>query len=52
MDLSAASRLSESPARPGREVPTLGRDNHRILRELLGYDEDRIEQIVIGGGLG
>jgi benzylsuccinate CoA-transferase BbsF subunit len=44
--------LSESPASPGREVPTLGRDNHRVLREILGYDEDRIAEIVIAGGLG
>jgi crotonobetainyl-CoA:carnitine CoA-transferase CaiB-like acyl-CoA transferase len=44
--------LSESPARPGREVPTLGRDNHRVLREILGYDEARTAEIVIAGGLG
>ena len=44
--------LSESPARPGREVPTLGRDNDRILREILGYDEARITEIVIAGALG
>ena len=44
--------LSESPARPGREVPTLGRDNDRILREILEYDEARITEIVIAGALG
>jgi benzylsuccinate CoA-transferase BbsF subunit len=44
--------LSESPALPGREVPTLGRDSQRILREILGYDEARITDIVIAGGLG
>ena len=44
--------LSESPASPGRDVPTLGRDNHRILREILGYDEGRIAEITIAGGLG
>jgi crotonobetainyl-CoA:carnitine CoA-transferase CaiB-like acyl-CoA transferase len=44
--------LSESPAIPGREVPTLGRDNHRVLREILGYDEARCTEIVIAGGLG
>jgi crotonobetainyl-CoA:carnitine CoA-transferase CaiB-like acyl-CoA transferase len=43
--------LSESPGSPGREVPTLGRDNDRILREILGYDEARITEIVIAGGL-
>lgn len=44
--------LSESPGIPGREVPTLGRDNDRILREILGYDEARIAEIVIAGALG
>jgi crotonobetainyl-CoA:carnitine CoA-transferase CaiB-like acyl-CoA transferase len=44
--------LSESPAIPGREVPTLGRDNDRILREILRYDEARIAELVIAGALG
>ena len=33
-------------------MPTLGRDSQRILREILGYDEARITEIVIAGGLG
>jgi len=44
--------LSESPARPGRQVPTLGRDNERVLRAILGYDDARITEIVIAGALG
>jgi crotonobetainyl-CoA:carnitine CoA-transferase CaiB-like acyl-CoA transferase len=44
--------LSESPAQPGREVPTLGRDNDRILREILGYDDERCTELVIAGALG
>ena len=44
--------LSESPARPGREVPTLGRDNDRVLREILGYDEERCTELVIAGAFG
>jgi crotonobetainyl-CoA:carnitine CoA-transferase CaiB-like acyl-CoA transferase len=44
--------LSESPAIPGRVVPTLGRDNQRILREILAYDEARITDLVIAGALG
>ena len=44
--------LSETPGRPGREVPTLGRDNDRILRDILGYDDERIAEIVIAGALG
>jgi crotonobetainyl-CoA:carnitine CoA-transferase CaiB-like acyl-CoA transferase len=44
--------LSDSPAIPGRKVPTLGRDNDRILREILRYDEARIAELVIAGALG
>jgi crotonobetainyl-CoA:carnitine CoA-transferase CaiB-like acyl-CoA transferase len=44
--------LSESPGIPAREVPTLGRDNQRVLREILGYDDARVAEIVIAGGLG
>jgi benzylsuccinate CoA-transferase BbsF subunit len=44
--------LSESAAVPGREVPTLGRDNQRVLRDILGYDEARIADLVIAGALG
>jgi crotonobetainyl-CoA:carnitine CoA-transferase CaiB-like acyl-CoA transferase len=44
--------LSESPARPGRDVPTLGRDNDWVLRTILGYDDARITEVAIGGGLG
>jgi crotonobetainyl-CoA:carnitine CoA-transferase CaiB-like acyl-CoA transferase len=44
--------LSESPGTPGREVPTLGRDNLRVLREILRYDEARITELVIAGALG
>ena len=44
--------LSESPARPGCQVPTLGRDNGYVLREILGYDETRCAELVIAGGLG
>jgi crotonobetainyl-CoA:carnitine CoA-transferase CaiB-like acyl-CoA transferase len=48
----ARALLSESPAIPGRKVPTLGRDNDRILREILRYDDARIAALVIAGALG
>jgi len=43
--------LSETPAMPGRETPTLGKDNDFVLREILGYDDDRITEIIIAGAL-
>jgi benzylsuccinate CoA-transferase BbsF subunit len=45
------SRLSRTPARVGRSVPTLGRDNHEVLEQVLGYDGERIAQLVIAGVL-
>ncbi len=45
------SRLSRTPARVRGGPPTLGRDNQEVLRELLGYDEDRITELVIAGVL-
>jgi hypothetical protein len=32
--------------------PALGEHNDRVLREVLGYDEDRITDLVIAGALG
>lgn len=45
-------RLSATPARVEGPAPTFGRDNQRILETILGYDEDRIAQLVISGALG
>jgi crotonobetainyl-CoA:carnitine CoA-transferase CaiB-like acyl-CoA transferase len=46
------SRLSRTPAVVAGEAPTLGRDNEDVLRTILGYDEDRITELVIAGALG
>jgi crotonobetainyl-CoA:carnitine CoA-transferase CaiB-like acyl-CoA transferase len=46
------SRLSRTPAVVGGAAPTLGRDNEDVLRTILGYDEDRITELVIAGALG
>lgn len=35
-------RLSENPVGPRRSSPHFGRDNDHVLREVLGYPEDRI----------
>ena len=45
-------RLSATPARVEGSAPTFGRDNQRILETILGYDEDRIAQLVMSGALG
>jgi len=45
------SKLSRTPARVRRGVPTLGRDNMEILEELLGYDSDKMTELAIAGVL-
>jgi benzylsuccinate CoA-transferase BbsF subunit len=43
--------LSEASARIERSAPTFGRDNQFVLREVLGYSEDRIAELVAAGVL-
>jgi crotonobetainyl-CoA:carnitine CoA-transferase CaiB-like acyl-CoA transferase len=43
------SKLSRTPARIRRGVPTLGRDNWEILTELLGYGEARVAELAALG---
>ena len=45
------SKLSRTPAKVRRGVPTLGRDNREILEELLGYDSDKMTELAIAGVL-
>ena len=45
------SKLSRTPARVRRGVPTLGRDNWEILTELLGYGESRVAELAALGVL-
>lgn len=42
-------RLSRSDGTPRRAGPLWGEHNHRILSEVLGYDDDRIAELVIAG---
>ncbi|MCC6764364.1 MAG: CoA transferase [Deltaproteobacteria bacterium] len=49
---NARSRLSRTPAAVAGAAPTLGRDNHEVLEAILGYDADRITDLVAAGALG
>jgi crotonobetainyl-CoA:carnitine CoA-transferase CaiB-like acyl-CoA transferase len=44
-------RLSRTPARVPRVAPSLGGDNQHVLRELLGYDDERIAQLAVAEAL-
>ena len=43
--------FSRTPARVERGGPSLGEHNGYVLQELLGYDEDRMAEIVASGGI-
>jgi crotonobetainyl-CoA:carnitine CoA-transferase CaiB-like acyl-CoA transferase len=45
-------RLSRTPARVERAAPTLGEHNQYVLEQILGYNEERIAELVAGGALG
>jgi hypothetical protein len=32
-------------------APTFGADSHWVLREILGYDDERIAELAIAGAL-
>ena len=44
-------RLSDTPACVDRSAPTFARDQDFVLRELLGYDDARIEALTRAGVL-
>ena len=44
-------RLTADPGGPTRGGPTWGEHNDVVLGQLLGYDDDRITELVIGGAL-
>jgi crotonobetainyl-CoA:carnitine CoA-transferase CaiB-like acyl-CoA transferase len=46
------AKLSETPGRVVRANPMLGEHNAAVLRELLGYDEDRYVELLVAGVLG
>jgi crotonobetainyl-CoA:carnitine CoA-transferase CaiB-like acyl-CoA transferase len=41
--------LSRTPAMTPRAAPTIGGDNQHILKEILGYDEERITELAAMG---
>jgi crotonobetainyl-CoA:carnitine CoA-transferase CaiB-like acyl-CoA transferase len=43
--------LSRAPARMVREPALTGADNQHVLQEILGYDDERITELVIAGAL-
>ena len=44
-------RMSRTPAAIRGATPTLGRDNQYVLEKILGYDEERITELVVAGAL-
>jgi crotonobetainyl-CoA:carnitine CoA-transferase CaiB-like acyl-CoA transferase len=44
-------RLSRTPATVARPAPTVGGDNQYVLETILGYDQDRITELVAAGVL-
>jgi benzylsuccinate CoA-transferase BbsF subunit len=44
-------RLARTPGTPQRAGPTWGEHNELVLRDFLGYDADRIADLVIAGAL-
>jgi crotonobetainyl-CoA:carnitine CoA-transferase CaiB-like acyl-CoA transferase len=44
-------RLSRTPARIDAAAPSYGLDNQWVLGDLLGYDDERITELVISGAL-
>ena len=46
------SHLSRTPGRVARTIPELGAANFTVLQDILGYDEDRISELVVAGALG
>ncbi|MBM4385052.1 MAG: CoA transferase [Deltaproteobacteria bacterium] len=43
--------LSETPARVATVAPSLGGDNEFVLRDLLGYDDERISALAVAEAL-
>jgi crotonobetainyl-CoA:carnitine CoA-transferase CaiB-like acyl-CoA transferase len=44
--------FSRTPARVERAAPMLGEHNQYVLEHILGYDEERIAELVASGALG
>lgn len=49
---SARFLLSETPLRVAGPAPESGADNDHVLTKILGYDEDRVTELVVAGAFG
>ncbi len=49
---SSRFRLSRTPAVVAGPAPTLGRDNQWVLETILGYDAERVTELVVAGARG
>jgi crotonobetainyl-CoA:carnitine CoA-transferase CaiB-like acyl-CoA transferase len=45
-------RASRTPGRVERAGPTLGEHADRVLRDLLGYDDEAVTELIVAGALG
>ena len=43
--------FARTPAARAQVAPTMGADNDAVLRELLGYSDDRIVELAVSGAL-
>ncbi len=48
---AAKGQMSVTPPSYRSSAPTIGRDNDLVLREILGYDDERIAQLAIADAL-
>ncbi|MEE9276931.1 MAG: CoA transferase [Dehalococcoidia bacterium] len=44
-------KLSRTPAAYRGSAPTYGRDNEHVLKEILGYDDERVTELIVAGAL-
>jgi crotonobetainyl-CoA:carnitine CoA-transferase CaiB-like acyl-CoA transferase len=48
---ACATRMSRTPARHDETLPSFGRDMDEILKDILGYDDERIAELLIAEAL-
>jgi crotonobetainyl-CoA:carnitine CoA-transferase CaiB-like acyl-CoA transferase len=48
---ACATRMSRTPARVDGTLPSFGRDMDEILKNILGYDDERIAELLIAEAL-
>jgi crotonobetainyl-CoA:carnitine CoA-transferase CaiB-like acyl-CoA transferase len=44
-------RFSATPGGPRSAGPTFGQHNEQVLREILGYDDERVVELITSGAL-